>query len=244
MNKGGRGDNLWSQRRFLWARLIRSSSPPPRARRWAASRASSPGSAHALGAQRSRRRSSGPAGPARVDEVLMGCVLPAGLGQAPARQAARGAGLPMPGARRQQGLRLGHEGGDAGARHARRRLADIIVAGGMESMTNAPYLLAKARGGYRVGHDRIIDHMLLDGLEDAYERAAHGRLCRGHRAAPTSSPARAGCLRGRVPDAGPDGRQGGALQGRDRPWRSRPKGGEPSVTRRAAGKVSPDKIPT
>jgi acetyl-CoA C-acetyltransferase len=110
--------------------------------------------------------------PERVDEVLFGCVLPAGQGQAPARQAARGAGLPdATGATTVNkvcgsGMKttmLAHDLIVAGS-------ADIVVAGGMESMSNAPYLLAKARGGYRVGHDRIFDHMMLDGLEDAYEK--------------------------------------------------------------------------
>jgi acetyl-CoA C-acetyltransferase len=109
--------------------------------------------------------------PDRVDEVLMGCVLPAGQGQAPARQAVRGAGLPdATGATTvnkvcgsgMKATMLAHDLIAAGS-------ADIVLAGGMESMSNAPYLLAKARGGYRVGHDRILDHMLLDGLEDAYE---------------------------------------------------------------------------
>ena len=109
--------------------------------------------------------------PERIDEVFMGCVLPAGQGQAPARQAARGAGLPdATGATTinkvcgsgMKATMLAHDIIHAGS-------ADIVVSGGMESMTNAPYLLAKARGGYRAGHDRIIDHMLLDGLEDAYE---------------------------------------------------------------------------
>jgi acetyl-CoA C-acetyltransferase len=108
----------------------------------------------------------------RIDEVLFGCVLPAGQGQAPARQAARGAGLPdATGATTvnkvcgsgMKATMLGHDLIVAGS-------ADIVVAGGMESMTNAPYLLAKARGGYRVGHDRIFDHIMLDGLEDAYEK--------------------------------------------------------------------------
>lgn len=109
--------------------------------------------------------------PDRVDEVLMGCVLPAGQGQAPARQAMRGAGLPdQVGATTvnkvcgsgMKATMLAHDLIRAGS-------ADIVVAGGMESMSNAPYLLAKARGGYRVGHDQIFDHMMLDGLEDAYE---------------------------------------------------------------------------
>ncbi len=107
----------------------------------------------------------------RVDEVLMGCVLPAGQGQAPARQAARGAGLPdATGATTvnkvcgsgMKATMLAHDLIRAGS-------ADIVVAGGMESMTNAPYLLTKARGGYRIGHDRLLDHLMLDGLEDAYE---------------------------------------------------------------------------
>jgi len=110
-----------------------------------------------------------------VEEAIMGCVLPAGLGQAPARQAALGAGLPlgvecttvnkMCGSGMKAAM-LAHDLLLAGS-------ADVIVAGGMESMTNAPYLLEKARGGYRLGHGKIIDHMFLDGLEDAYDK---GRL--------------------------------------------------------------------
>ena len=122
---------------------------------------------HAIAAALERARLA----PEHIDEVFMGCVLPAGQGQAPARQAARGAGLPdATGATTinkvcgsgMKATMLGHDIIHAGS-------ADIVLSGGMESMTNAPYLLAKARGGYRVGHDRIIDHMLLDGLEDAYE---------------------------------------------------------------------------
>ena len=110
-----------------------------------------------------------------VDEVLMGCVLPAGQGQAPGRQAALGAGLPqsvpcttvnkMCGSGMKTAM-MAYE-----ALHA--RPADVIVAGGMESMTNAPYILPKARGGYRLGHGELKDHMFLDGLEDAYDK---GRL--------------------------------------------------------------------
>jgi len=122
---------------------------------------------HVIGAALERAKLA----PDRVDEVFMGCVLPAGQGQAPARQAARGAGLPdATGATTvnkvcgsgMKATMLAHDIIKAGS-------ADIVVSGGMESMSSAPYLLAKARGGYRVGHDRIIDHMLLDGLEDAYE---------------------------------------------------------------------------
>jgi acetyl-CoA C-acetyltransferase len=109
--------------------------------------------------------------PEKVDEVFMGNVLSAGQGQAPARQAARGAGLPDgTGATTinkvcgsgMKATMLAHDIINAGS-------ASIVVSGGMESMSNAPYLLAKARSGYRAGHDRVIDHMLLDGLEDAYE---------------------------------------------------------------------------
>jgi acetyl-CoA C-acetyltransferase len=109
--------------------------------------------------------------PDRVDEVLMGNCLMAGQGQAPARQAAFKGGLPdsagaitlskMCGSGMRAAM-LAHDMLLAGS-------ADVLVAGGMESMTNAPYLLPKARGGYRIGHDRIFDHMMLDGLEDAYE---------------------------------------------------------------------------
>ncbi|MEM7526480.1 MAG: acetyl-CoA C-acyltransferase [Pseudomonadota bacterium] len=114
--------------------------------------------------------------PAReVDEVLMGCVLPAGQGQAPARQAAFGAGLPeavpcttlnkMCGSGMKAAM-MAHDALRAGEGRA-------IVAGGMESMTNAPYLLPKMRGGARLGHAEVKDHMFLDGLEDAYDK---GRL--------------------------------------------------------------------
>jgi len=112
---------------------------------------------------------------ASVEQVLFGCVLPAGQGQAPARQAALGAGLDkhttcttlnkMCGSGMQAAI-MAHDLLLAGT-------ADVVVAGGMESMTNAPYLLDKARGGYRMGHGRVIDHMFMDGLEDAYDK---GRL--------------------------------------------------------------------
>ncbi|MDH3757718.1 MAG: acetyl-CoA C-acyltransferase [Gammaproteobacteria bacterium] len=109
--------------------------------------------------------------PADVGRVLMGCVLPAGLGQAPARQAALGAGLPkgvpcatvnkMCGSG-MEALVLGHDLVASGS-------AAIAVAGGLESMTNAPYLMPKARKGYRMGHQEILDHMFYDGLQDIYE---------------------------------------------------------------------------
>lgn len=112
---------------------------------------------------------------ADIEQVLFGCVLPAGLGQAPARQAALGAGLnngtlcttlnKMCGSGMQAAI-LAHDLLLAGS-------AEVVVAGGMESMSNAPYLLDKARSGYRMGHGQIIDHMFFDGLEDAYDR---GRL--------------------------------------------------------------------
>ena len=101
---------------------------------------------------------------ASVDEVLMGCVLPAGQGQAPARQAARGAGLPDSVAATtinkvcgsgMKATMLAHDLIRAGS-------ASVVVSGGMESMSNAPYLLKRARSGYRVGHDTVFDHMMLD----------------------------------------------------------------------------------
>ncbi len=108
---------------------------------------------------------------ADVERIYMGCVLPAGLGQAPARQAAIGAGLgshvegttvnKMCGSGMQAAI-MGYDALAAGS-------ADLLVAGGMESMTNAPYLSKKHRGGARIGHDTLYDHMYLDGLEDAYE---------------------------------------------------------------------------
>ena len=106
-----------------------------------------------------------------VDQIVMGCVLPAGLGQAPARQAALGAGLPlstqattvnkMCGSGMQAAI-IAHDMLAVGS-------ADVVIAGGMESMSNAPYLLTKHRGGARIGHDAIRDSMYLDGLEDAYD---------------------------------------------------------------------------
>ena len=112
--------------------------------------------------------------PDQVEEVVFGCVLPAGLGQAPARQAALGAGLPLATGATTVNKMCGS--GMKAAMFAHDLLAagsaSVAVAGGMESMTNAPYLLPKARGGMRLGHGEIKDHMFLDGLEDAYE----GRL--------------------------------------------------------------------
>ena len=109
--------------------------------------------------------------PALVDEVLFGNCLMAGQGQAPARQAAFKGGLPISAGAVTLSKMCGS--GMRAAMFAHDMLAagsaDVLVAGGMESMTNAPYLLQKARGGYRIGHDRIFDHMMLDGLEDAYE---------------------------------------------------------------------------
>ncbi len=108
----------------------------------------------------------------QIDEVYMGCVLPAGQGQAPARQAALAAGLELGTACTTVNKMCG-----SGMRAAMiacdtltARSADVVVAGGMESMSNAPYLLQKARTGMRMGHDKVMDHMFLDGLEDAYDK--------------------------------------------------------------------------
>jgi acetyl-CoA C-acetyltransferase len=113
--------------------------------------------------------------PEEVQEVIMGCVLPAGQGQAPARQASLGAGLPLATGCTTVNKMCGS--GMKAAMFAHDLLlagsSEIIVAGGMESMTNAPYLLPKARAGLRMGHGQVIDHMFYDGLEDAYDK---GRL--------------------------------------------------------------------
>ena len=114
-------------------------------------------------------------GPEAIGETVMGCVLPAGLGQAPGRQAALGAGIPVAAGATtvnkmcgsgMKAVMFAHDQILAGS-------ADIVVAGGMESMSNAPYLLERARSGYRMGHGRVVDHMFFDGLEDAYDK---GRL--------------------------------------------------------------------
>jgi acetyl-CoA C-acetyltransferase len=113
---------------------------------------------------------------ADVTEALMGCVLPAGVGQAPARQAARFAGLPdgVPATTVNKVCGSGMKAVMIAADQLALGHADVVVAGGMESMTNAPYLLPKARGGYRLGHGEVKDHMFLDGLEDAYEHRLMG----------------------------------------------------------------------
>ena len=110
-----------------------------------------------------------------VEEVIMGCVLPAGQGQAPARQASLGAGLPLA-----AGCTTVNKMCGSGMKAAmfafdslQANALDVVVAGGMESMTNAPYLLPKARTGLRMGHGQVLDHMFYDGLEDAYDK---GRL--------------------------------------------------------------------
>ena len=129
--------------------------------------------AHAI--QHAVLRAGHPTLSEKVDEVIMGCVLPAGLGQAPARQAALGAGLPLDSActtvnkmcgSGMKAIMMAHDALLAGS-------STVAVAGGMESMSNAPYLLPKARGGMRMGHSQAMDHMFLDGLEDAYDK---GRL--------------------------------------------------------------------
>ena len=111
----------------------------------------------------------------RIDEVIMGCVLPAGVGQAPARQAALGAGLPqsVPCSTLNKVCGSGMKAAMVAHDLVAAGSAERVVAGGMESMTNAPYLLDRARGGYRLGHGKVADHMFLDGLEDAYDK---GRL--------------------------------------------------------------------
>lgn len=113
--------------------------------------------------------------PEGVDALLMGCVLPAGQGQAPARQAGFAAGLPqgVPATTLNKMCGSGMQAVMMAADAIAAGSADLIVAGGMESMSNAPYLLPKMRAGARLGHGQVIDHMFLDGLEDAYDK---GRL--------------------------------------------------------------------
>ncbi|MBC2776806.1 acetyl-CoA C-acyltransferase [Parasphingopyxis marina] len=183
-----------------------------------------------------------------VEQIFMGCVLPAGLGQAPARQAGMGAGLPisteattvnkMCGSGMQAAI-MAHDALRAGT-------ADIIVAGGMESMTNAPYLLAKHRSGARIGHDAIKDSMFLDGLEDAYdegklmgafaeEAAQEYQFTReAQDAYAIESLARANAAI-----------QSGAFEGEVVPVEFETRGGSTSVTiDEQPGKARPDKIPT
>jgi acetyl-CoA C-acetyltransferase len=108
---------------------------------------------------------------AEVQEVIMGCVLPAGLGQAPARQAALGAGIPFgtPATTVNKMCGSGMKAIMQGADQIRAGDVEIVVAGGLESMTNSPYLLPKARGGYRMGHGEVIDHMFYDGLQSPFD---------------------------------------------------------------------------
>src|SRR6476469_3388714 len=186
--------------------------------------------------------------PEKIDEVFMGNVLPAGQGQAPARQAARGAGLPdATGATTvnkvcgsgMKAVMLGHDLITAGS-------ADIIVAGGMESMSNAPYLLSQARAGYRFGHGQIFDHAALDGLEDAYERGRSmgtfgedtaqyyqfDRKSQDHFAETSLRRARSAV-------------EGGAFDPEIVPIKVSAKGGDIAITRDEGPlKVSPEKIPS
>src|ERR1700733_10417166 len=114
--------------------------------------------------------------PEDIDETLMGCVLPAGVGQAPARQASRLAGLPdgVPCTTVSKVCGSGMKALMIAADQLSAGRAGVLVAGGMESMSNAPYLLPKARGGYRLGHGEVKDHMFLDGLEGASEHLLMG----------------------------------------------------------------------
>jgi acetyl-CoA C-acetyltransferase len=109
--------------------------------------------------------------PSEVDEVIMGCVLSAGIGQAPARQAAMGAGLPtsVPSTTVNKMCGSAMRAVMLGADQILAGTARVVVAGGIESMTNAPYLLPKARGGFRMGHQEILDHMFFDGLQSPWD---------------------------------------------------------------------------
>ncbi|MGC1459942.1 MAG: acetyl-CoA C-acyltransferase [Steroidobacteraceae bacterium] len=131
-----------------------------------------PAAAPALGAAaiRATLKDAG-VGAEQLDEVLMGCVLSAGLGQAPARQAALAAGIPtrVPCTTVSKVCGSGMKAVMLGSDAIRAGAAAMVLAGGMESMTNAPYLLGKARSGYRMGHGELLDHMFLDGLQNAYD---------------------------------------------------------------------------
>ena len=132
--------------------------------------ASVPG--HALGAEAMRGAlESAGLDPARLGEVVMGCVLPAGQGQAPARQAAIAAGVPqsVPSTTVNKMCGSGMRAVMYGADHIAAGSADFVLAGGLESMTNAPYLLPKARAGFRMGHGEILDHMFNDGLQSPWD---------------------------------------------------------------------------
>jgi acetyl-CoA C-acetyltransferase len=127
---------------------------------------------HALGAQAMRGAlESAGLDPARLGEVVMGCVLPAGQGQAPARQAAIAAGVPksVPATTVNKMCGSGMRAVMYGADHIAAGSADFVLAGGLESMTNAPYLLPKARAGYRMGHGEVLDHMFYDGLQSPWD---------------------------------------------------------------------------
>ncbi|HKX58267.1 MAG TPA: acetyl-CoA C-acyltransferase [Steroidobacteraceae bacterium] len=132
--------------------------------------ASVPGHALGAAAMRGALENSG-LDPARLGEVVMGCVLPAGQGQAPARQAAIGAGVPksVPSTTVNKMCGSGMRAVMYGADHIAAGSADFVLAGGLESMTNAPYLLPKARAGYRMGHGEILDHMFYDGLQSPWD---------------------------------------------------------------------------
>ncbi len=157
--------------------------------------------------------------PDRVEEVIMGCVLPAGQGQAPARQASLGAGLPLSAGcttvnkmcgSGMKAAMLAHDLLIAGTN-------EVMIAGGMESMSNAPYLLPKARSGYRMGHQQVLDHMFLDGLEDAYDKGRlMGSFAEDCAAKVPVQPARSGQVRRRVARACAEGQQGRFVRMGDR----------------------------
>jgi len=176
--------------------------------------------------------------PQAVEEVLFGCVLSAGLGQAPARQAALGAGLDkgtrcttlnkMCGSGMEATI-LAHDMLLAGS-------AEVVIAGGMESMSNAPYLLDRARSGYRMGHGKVLDHMFLDGLEDAYDKGRlMGTFAEDCAEANGFTRQAQDDFRRGFPDPCPAGDQGWPVQGRDRsPAGDGRQGVEADQRRRAA----------
>ena len=149
----------------------------------------------------------------------MGCVLPAGLGQAPARQAAIGAGVPpsVPSTTLNKMCGSGLKAVMIGADQIRAGSAQIVLAGGLESMTNAPYLLPKARSGYRMGHGEVLDHMFYDGLQSPWDGKLMGCFADATAAKYSFTRAAAGRLRHRIRAPRPARGGGGRVRRGDHP---------------------------
>ena len=176
--------------------------------------------------------------PSEIEEVIMGCVLSAGLGQAPARQAALGAGVPasVPATTVNKMCGSAMRAVMLAADQIQAGSARVLVAGGFESMTNAPYLLPKARAGYRMGHQEVLDHMFFDGLQSPWDGQTHGLLCRGDLRPSTTSRARhktisreSRCAAHKPPSPAARLRGGGAGDGQDAQRRGADRQGRDAV---------------